>query len=101
MTITEADALQGAERTFNVVSWCSKRLPRVARSSEAAESQALAECQDELDWCRMVWAELEGRPLDLAKPELAIRTVAAALVMDATCLDDTVSARETVGLGVL
>lgn len=100
MTCAPADVPEGREHHFNLVSWCCKRLPRVARSSEAAESQALAECQDEMDWCRLVWAELQGYPLDLKRPGEAIAKVPGALVTDATTLHDAVNARESAGLGV-
>ena len=69
VTMTEEAALKGYERRFSLLSWCCKRLPRVARSSEAAEAQACAEALDELDWCRLVWHEMTTGTVNLTTPE--------------------------------
>lgn len=60
----------------------------------------MAECQDELDWCRLAWSEMCGHPLDLNKPGESVSRVPGALVTDATDLYDAVNARESAGLGV-
>ena len=93
ITCAPAHVLEGAERNFNVLSWCCKRLPRVARSNEAAEIQAMAECQDELDWRRLDWSEMCGPPLDLNKPGESVSRIPGALVTDAAAFYDAVNAR--------
>ena len=51
---------QGVRGPVNVMSWSSSKLKRVCRSSLAAETQALAECEQELMFLRVQWAEMLG-----------------------------------------
>jgi hypothetical protein len=53
-----------------------------------------------MDWCRLVWSEVNGYEVNLSDPGAAVRTVEGALVTDATVLYDAVNARESAGLGV-
>lgn len=82
----------GGEGNFSLISWSSKtskKLPSVARSSEAAVSQAAAEALGDIDWRRLVWAEMWApSELDLAQNQRAISCVPGALIVDATSLYD-------------
>ena len=73
---------------------------RVCRSSLAAEIQAIAEGQDEQDFCRLVWQEIETGRVDLGDYVSEIRKVPAALVCDCKSFFDAVNARESAGLGM-
>ena len=70
VTMAPTSFLEGSEEHLNLISWNVRRLPRVSRSSEAAEVQAIAENLDEMDWCRLVWGEMHGRSINLKHPEL-------------------------------
>ena len=52
--------LDGQRGHVSVVSWGTNKLKRVARSSMAAEMQALANAEDELHLCRLAWLEFNG-----------------------------------------
>lgn len=65
------EMLQGRRGYVNPLSWRSGKLPRIARSSLAAEVQSLAEGEQELMMLRFQWAEILGIPVDLRKPHLA------------------------------
>ena len=53
----------GSEKEFNdghpfpltVIDWCSRKLPRVCRSSLAAEAQTMTSAVDNLEWVKMVF----------------------------------------------
>ncbi|CAE7347134.1 RE1 [Symbiodinium sp. KB8] len=72
----------------NIVGWKSGRLQRVARSSLAAETQALADLEQELMFARLTWAELIGERVKLEQTLPAIRKVPAVLITDARALFD-------------
>ena len=66
----------------------SGRLPRVARSSLSAETQAASEAEEEMMMIRAQWRELLGYTINLQDPAQDIKKVAAALVTDAKSLYD-------------
>ena len=72
----------------NVVGWKSGRLQRVARSSLAAETQALADLEQEIMFARLTWAELLGKQVNLENTVPAISQVPAVLITDARALFD-------------
>ena len=75
--------LDGERSPVNLVAWRSGKLHRTARSSLAAELQALGEGEQELMFCRALWAELLGHEMNLLHPELTTTKVSAAAVIDA------------------
>ena len=75
--------LDGIRSPVNMVAWRSGKLHRTARSSLAAELQAMGEGEQELMFCRALWAELLGHSMDLTRPERTIAKVEAAVVIDA------------------
>ena len=72
----------------NIVGWKSGRLQRVARSSLAAETQALADLEQELMFARLTWTELIGERVSIEQTLPAIRKVPAVLITDARALFD-------------
>ena len=68
----------------NVIGSKSGRLQRVARSSLAAETQALADLEQEIMFARLTWAELLNKPVKLEDTVPAI----AVLITDARALFD-------------
>jgi hypothetical protein len=99
VTACERSVLDGAEVQMSLLSWASRKLPRVVRSSTAAETQSAAEALDELDWCRLLWHEMNGGWIEFKHPEKSIRQVTGVLVTDSTCLFDALHAKETACLG--
>ena len=62
----DVQILQGERMPCSIMSWASRRLPRVARSSAAAEVQGMSEGLEELEYLRFAWAELvAGHSLSL------------------------------------
>ncbi|CAJ1438580.1 unnamed protein product [Effrenium voratum] len=65
----------------------------------SAEIQSLAEGEQELMFCRALWAELLGYQLDLRRPEDATIKVDAALVIDAKSVYDAFWKEDTASAG--
>ena len=63
---------------------------RVCRSSLAAETQALAETEQELMFVRCMWQELLGSDLDLQNPGATAKLTEGILVTDAKALYDSI-----------
>ena len=42
----------------SVLSWQSKKIKRVVRSSLAAEASSMSTCQEHLDWMRTMWEQM-------------------------------------------
>ena len=59
--LTNQQALEAGIGKVNPVAWKSGKLHRVARSSLSAESQALADAEQELFYARLAWWEMQGR----------------------------------------
>eukprot|EP00435_Cladocopium_sp_Y103_P048399 s464_g14.t1 len=74
---------EGVQGPVNLVSWPSSKLRRVCRSSLDAETQALAETEQELMFVRCVWQELLGASLDLQSLGATARMTEGILVTDA------------------
>ena len=62
--------------------------------------QCISDAQDELDFCRLVWSELENGGLDLSDPVSAIASVPAALVTDCRSFYDALNKKESSNLGM-
>ena len=80
--------LDGQLAPVTPIAWRSGRLPRVARSSLAAETQAASEAEEDMMMVRAQWRELLGYTIDLKDPAEDIKKVKAALVVDAKSLYD-------------
>ena len=89
-----SDKLMKGERTHvSVVSWGTNKLKRVAKSSLAAEVQAMSIAEDELHLVRGAWAEFNGLVLNLDAPDETIRTVPGVVVIDAKSIYDTLTSQ--------
>ena len=86
--LTHKSILDGVRTPVNLISWRSGKLPRIARSSLSAEVQALAEGEQELMFCRALFAELLGHPINLRVPEATTKLVSGAMVIDAKSVFD-------------
>ena len=82
---------KGIRGPVNLISWGSSRLKRVCRSSLAAETQAMAEAEQELMFIRAQWREMLGDDINLQSPEDVIKRVRGILVTDAKALFDAAS----------
>ena len=56
---TEEDVIHGHAALCNLISWQSKKCPRVVRSSSTAEVRRAAQEQDEMEYVRLLCYELE------------------------------------------
>ena len=86
--------LQGSSSKVSVMSWRSSKLARKARSSLAAETQALAEADQELMYVRLAWAELCGIEVTLRQYESAVSQICGIVVTDAKSLYDVLIKRD-------
>ena len=93
--------------------WRPPTCPRATRTRSAPPSatssgetlricgaQALAEFSDKVDWCRLVWVEMNGGSLDLTCPEESIKNTKGTLTTNAAALYDAMRTRESAGLGL-
>ena len=85
------EVLEGKRNHVTIVSWSTNKLKRVARSSLAAEVQALANAEDELHLTRLAWAEINGASMNLNEVDSIIATVPGTVVIDAKSIYDTLT----------
>ena len=85
---TTPEILKGNVAPTVPVAWRSGKLPRVARSSLSAETQACSEAEEELMYVRFQWYEMCGHPVDLRKAAETARNIAGVIVTDARSLYD-------------
>lgn len=62
---TETDMIEGKAAPCNPIAWHSKQCPRIARSSGSAETQAATQAQEEMDYIRLLWHEIDQGHVDL------------------------------------
>ena len=86
--LTGTDILDGKRGHVTVVSWSTNKLRRVARSSMAAEMQALANSEDELHLCRLAWLEFNGVAVDLNHIDEALQDIPGTVIIDAKAIYD-------------
>jgi hypothetical protein len=85
------NVLEGKREHVTIVSWSTNKLKRVARSSMAAEVQALANAEDELHLTRLCWAEFNGVVPDLNNVDEIISEIPGTVVIDAKSIYDTLT----------
>jgi len=94
------EILAGIWTPISLISWGAAKLPRVARSSLAAEIQGACIAEEEAFTVRLMWAEINGVSADSTlEANEAVRTVPSFLVTDAKALYDA-SKSETSALGL-
>ena len=85
--------LDGKRGHVSVVSWGTNKLKRVARSSMAAEMQALANAEDELHLCRLAWLEFNGRVVDLNFVDECLHEIPGTVIIDAKSIYDSLTSQ--------
>jgi hypothetical protein len=91
--LTGHSVLEGERGHVTIVSWGTNKLKRVARSSMAAEMQALANAEDELHLCRLAWLEFNGQDVDLNEVDAALHDIAGTCIIDAKSIYDTLTSQ--------
>lgn len=86
--------LNGELAPISFISWRSAKLQRKARSSLAAEAQALANADQELMYCRLQWSEFCGYVCDLKEPHKSAAKIKGAVVVDAKALYDVLMKKD-------
>lgn len=99
--MTDAEFIHGTEGPASPISWNSGKLPRVARSSLAAEIQAATDAQEESEFARLVMADLLFGPADLKEAAEAICAIPGVLILDCKALWDSLEKSESSALGML
>jgi hypothetical protein len=87
------EVLDGKRGHVSIVSWGTNKLKRVARSSMAAEMQALANAEDELHLCRLAWLEFNGRVVDLNFVDECLHEIPGTVVIDAKSIYDSLTSQ--------
>jgi hypothetical protein len=88
---------RGSWFDLSLTTWSTSKLPRVARSSLAAEIQEACIAEDESYLIRLMWAEVNGQ--GDVDAESAINLVPSFLITDAKALFDAIQS-ETSALGL-
>ena len=78
-----------------VLSWQSKKIKRVVRSSLAAEASSMSTCQEHLDWMRTMWAQMTSSELVLENYEQFLKARPSILITDCKKLYDAISQRRS------
>ena len=74
----------------SVLSWQSKKIKRVVRSSLAAERCSMSTCQEHLDWMRTTWEQMTRSDFVLENYEQFLTARASILVTDCKSLYDAI-----------
>ena len=72
----------------SVLSWQSKKIKRVVRSSLAAETCSMSTCQEHLDWMRTMWEQMTRGEFVLENYEQFLAALPSILVTDSKILYD-------------
>ena len=74
----------------SVLSWQSKKIKRVVRSSLAAEASSMSTCQEHLDWMRTMWEQMTRSEFVLENYEQFLKARPSILVTDCKSLYDAI-----------
>ena len=74
----------------SILSWQSKKINRVVRSSLAAEESSVSTCQEHLDWMRTMWAQMTRSDFLLEKYEQFLKARPSILITDCKILYDAI-----------
>ena len=94
ITMVQSNVISGTAGVYNLVDWRSWKLPRVARSSLAAESQACGECADALLFSTTFWKLLWNPTCQLEDLQTPKLPKSPAIVIDAKALYDLLTKDE-------
>ena len=98
--ITDAKLLQGDEAPVSPISWLSCKAPRIAISSSACEVQGADTCAQELEYIRLVLAEVLTGQQPLREWQQTAKIIPAALVLDCRGVFDALAKSESSALGM-
>ena len=97
--LMDKSVLQGCKTPFHVLSWTSKRLKRVARSSTSAETQMCANALDLHEFAKLSFLEIQApQRLNLSQADEYLRTLRSCLIVDAKNIFDACVKIESSGL---
>lgn len=97
--LADMGILQGERSEYSLLSWQSRKLARVARSSTSAEVQMASNATDSHEFTKQVlleWFNMDN--LGLQEMEERMQAVPSVLIMDSKNLYDAMSRIETSGL---
>ena len=78
----------------SVLSWQSKKIERVVRSSLAAEASSMSTCQEHLDWMRTMWEQMASREFVLENYEQFLKARPSILVAHCKSFYDAIHKEE-------
>ncbi|OLQ06719.1 Copia protein [Symbiodinium microadriaticum] len=89
---TNGDLLANREAPLCPLSWSSKKIPRVVRSTLSAEAYAMSKAVDMLGWMRALWGTVHVPSFQWQRPEEGYRQLnRAAIITDCKSLYDLVT----------
>ena len=74
----------------SVLSWQSKKIERVVRSSAAAEASSMSTCQEHFDWMRTLWAQMTSSDFVIENYEQFLKARPSIFITDCKSLYDAV-----------
>ena len=91
---TTPDLQDNKRAPISPLSWSSKKISRVVRSTLSAEAFSMSRSVDKMGWCRLLWGTLIIPEFQWRSPPDAFRQMHAAVVVtDCKSLYDLVSRR--------
>ena len=84
------DSITDCRVPVSVLSWQSKKIKRVVRSSLAAEASSMSTCQEHLDWMRTMWEQMTRSEFVLENYEQFQKARPSILVTDCKSLYDAI-----------
>jgi hypothetical protein len=79
--LTDRKILNGEQAPFSVLTWHSKKLKRIARSSTCAEVQACSNAYDDLEYIKQMYCEIQN------EKGINTKTADALIAEMGTCLN--------------
>ena len=98
--VTDHALMQNREAPLSLLAWQSAKLPRVCRSSSAAEVQAAGDGQEEMEFCRLLLSELLFGDIYMKEWATDCARVPGALVLDCRGVFDALDKSESSALGM-
>ena len=97
--LTSEDILQGKASPFSPVAWQSKRLPRVCRSSTAAEIQMASTAIDSHEFLKQFMLDMfNEKVISVKHMDKALKQIPSVIVTDSKNMYDSVMRIESSGL---
>ena len=97
---TESSPLDGSAAPCCLISWHSRRCPRVARSSGSAETQSATQAQEKTEFIRLLWLEIVQGGYDDTMIDQEIYKVGGCLIIDAKGVFDAMHRSESAALSM-